>query len=417
MTIQEKYRQAIDAYAAVGADVETALRELRGIPISIHCWQGDDVNGFDGDGELSGGIQTTGNYPGKARTPDELMGDIDKMLGFIAGKHRLNLHASYAIFGDGPRVDRDRIGPEHFSAWVDFAKEKGIALDFNPTLFSHEKAGLFTLANPDPGIRGFWVEHCKRCVRITDYFAEELGGESLMNVWAPDGLKDLPADRRGPRERFAASMDEVLTEPHDPGKVFVSLESKVFGIGLESYTVGSNEFTLSYAASRGILPLFDNGHYHPTEIVSDKIASALLFFDRIALHVTRSVRWDSDHVIRYDDEIRDIAQEIVAAGPGRFFIGTDFFDASINRIAAWTIGVRNLQKALLYALLSPRDSLAKLQDEEKFTELFALQEALKVLPFGDVWNLFCESNDVPDDFAVMESIGAYEREVLSKRED
>jgi L-rhamnose isomerase len=412
-----RYESAVEAYAAIGVDADQAIRALNDISISIHCWQGDDVGGFDGSGSLSGGIQTTGNYPGKARTPEELMADIDEALSYIPGKHRISLHALYAIFRNGaPHVNRNAIRPEHFAKWVEFARERGLALDMNPTLFSHENAGLFTLAAVDPSLRRFWVDHCKRCLTICDSFVDELGGETLMNVWAPDGLKDVPADRWGPRERFAESMDEILATPYNRDKVFVSLESKVFGIGLESYTVGSSEFTMLYAASRGVLPLFDNGHYHPTESVADKISSALTFFDKIALHVTRGVRWDSDHVVRYNDEVRDIAGEVIAAGPERFFIGTDFFDASINRVAAWVMGVRDLQKALLYAMLTPAATMKQMQDDESFTELFALQEAVKTLPFGDVWDRFCEQGDVPNDFAFIDGIKAYERDVLSGRE-
>ena len=383
------YKQAQEIYARYGIDTEQVMETLKNIKISMHCWQGDDVCGFDNDGPLTGGIQTTGNYPGKARNPEELMKDIDKTFSLIPGKHKLNLHANYALMRPGETVDRDSIQPSNFKPWVEFAKERCLGLDFNPTFFSHEKADPFTLSSIDERIRNFWIDHGKACLRITDYFAKELDQPALMNIWIPDGYKDIPADRVGPRARFADSLDQILSIPYDKDKVFISLESKVFGIGMESYTVGSAEFGFGYAASRGILPLFDNGHYHPTESVADKLSAALLFFDRIALHVTRSVRWDSDHVIRYDDETKDIAQAIIAGGPERIFIGTDYFDASINRIAAWVLGVRNLQKALLGALLTPNEEFKELQDREEYTKLLVKQEEIKTLPLGEVWNEFC----------------------------
>ena len=330
------YESAKVQYLNMGVDTDAALDTLSAIPISIHCWQGDDVRGFDTKGvALSGGIQATGNYPGKARTPEELMSDINMALSLIAGKHKLNLHASYAIFKDGEWADRDKLRPEHFEPWVNFARKRGLGLDFNPTLFSHPKAEGLTLSSPDGEIRAFWIEHCHACLKISEYFADELGQPCLMNIWAPDGLKDAPADRLGPRARFKDSLDCILSAPYDRSKVFVSLESKVFGIGLESYTAGSAEFCAGYAREAGILPLMDTGHYHPTETVSDKISSALLFNERAALHISRPVRWDSDHVVRYDDETRELAKEIVSCGAvGRVFMGLDYFDASINRVAA-----------------------------------------------------------------------------------
>ena len=409
------YERAKEAYAACGVDTDMAVEALKSIRISMHCWQGDDVGGFDNEAPMSGGIQATGNYPGKARGPEELMADIGKAFSLVPGTHKLNLHASYAVFRDGGHADRDRLEPAHFSAWADFAKERGLGLDFNPTFFSHEKASPFTLSSPDPAIRDFWVEHGKACLRIAGFFAETLGQPSLMNVWIPDGYKDIPADRAGPRMRFADSMDRILAQPYDKGKVFVSLESKVFGIGVESYTVGSSEFSLAYAASRGVIPMFDNGHYHPTESTADKLPSALLFFDKVALHLTRPVRWDSDHVIRYDDEMRDIAREIVDAGPGRFFIGTDYFDASINRIAAWILGMRNLQKALLAALLTPAGKLKAMQDEGRLTELLVVQEELKTLPLGAVWERFCDECGVAAGMGWYRETEQYERSVLAKR--
>ncbi|MDR1292992.1 MAG: L-rhamnose isomerase [Clostridiales Family XIII bacterium] len=413
-TEEERYKSAREAYAAIGVDADKAIEELEAYGVSMHCWQGDDVIGFDHDGPLTGGIQTTGDYPGRATTPSELMSDLDKAYSLIGGKHRLSLHASYAVFGDGFH-DRDAIEPSDFSAWVDYAKDRGLGLDFNPTYFSHEKARQYTMASTDPAIRDFWVDHSKACVRISQYFADSLDTHCLLNVWIPDGSKDIPADRMGPRERFAESMDRMIAEPHDKDKVYISIESKVFGIGLESYTVGSAEFGLCYAASRGILPLMDNGHYHPTEFVSDKISSALLTFDKIALHVTRPVRWDSDHVLRFDDETREIAKEIVACGKDRILVGTDWFDASINRVAAWVIGMRSFQKAMLYALLTPLGEFGRLQDEQRYTELFVKQEEFKTLPFGAVWDMFCEKTGVPASDAWYGEVAAYERDVLSKR--
>jgi L-rhamnose isomerase len=414
MNRAESYEAAKEAYAAIGVDADKAVEALEDYRISMHCWQGDDVRGFDADGPLTGGIQTTGDYPGRARTPEELMADLDKAYSLIGGRHRLNLHANYAVFKDGFH-DRDALTPADFSAWADYAKERGLGVDFNATYFSHDKAGLYTMASPDPALRDFWVEHSKACVRIAQYFADSLGTHCLLDVWAPDGSKDVPADRLGPRERFAESLDRMIAEPHDKDKVLISIESKTFGIGLESYTVGSAEFGLCYAASRGILPLLDNGHYHPTEYVSDKISSMLLTFDKIALHVTRPVRWDSDHVLRFDDETKEIAKEVVACGKDRVLVGTDWFDASINRIAAWVIGMRSFQKAMLSAFLTPLAEHRRLQDEGRFTELFVKQEELKTLPFGAVWDRFCERTGVPAGDAWYDEVVAYERDVLSRR--
>lgn len=418
MTVSERYEEAKSVYATLGVDADAALEQLEKLAVSIHCWQGDDVKGFDQDGPLSGGIQATGNYPGAAKTPEELMQDMDEMLSMVPGKHKINLHASYAIFKEGEWVDRDAIEPKHFATWVKFAKERGLGIDFNPTLFSHEKVkdGL-TLSSPEKEIREFWIRHCKACLKIAAYFAEETGVPCVMNVWIPDGYKDIPADRLGPRMRFRDAMDEILSLPYDKKKVYVTLESKVFGIGLESYTAGSAEFCLSYAATRGITPLMDNGHYHPTEMVSDKISSLLLFFDKIALHITRPVRWDSDHVVLFDDETREICKEIVRNDAlDRVMIATDYFDAGINRISAWVTGVRNVHKALLFALLQPNKTLHKLQETGNMTELMAWQEELKLYPFGDVWNYFCEKNGVPVGLEYCEKIKKYEKEVLSKRE-
>lgn len=417
MNVKERYESAKEIYAAIGVDTDKAVETLENIAISMHCWQGDDVTGFDQKGPLTGGIQTTGNYPGKARTPEELMADIDKVFSLVPGKHKLNLHASYAIFEDGEFADRDKIEPKHFKKWVDFAKEKGIGLDFNPTFFSHSKVvdGL-TLSSPIDEVRNFWIEHGKACIRISQYFAEELGQPCVMNIWIPDGYKDVPADRLSPRARFKDSLDQILSIDYDRSKVYVCLESKVFGIGMESYTVGSSEFCINYAANNGILSLMDNGHYHPTEVVSDKIPAMLLFNEKLALHVTRPVRWDSDHVVLFDDETKEIAKEIVRNDAlDRVFLGLDFFDASINRISAWVVGMRNMQKAFLFALLQPNDKLKELQNNGEFTELMMLQEELKLYPFGDVWNYFCGQCSVPEKEDWFKEVQQYENEVLSKR--
>lgn len=416
MTTKQRYESAKEIYAAIGVDTDAALSTLKNISISMHCWQGDDVGGFDQDGPLSGGIQATGNYPGKARTPEELMADIDKTLSLVPGKHRINLHASYAIFEDGEFADRDALEPKHFKKWVEFAKSRGLGLDFNPTFFSHPKASGLTLSNPDEEIRKFWIEHGKACIRISEYFANELNTHCTMNIWIPDGFKDVPADRLAPRARFKDSLDQILSIEYDKEKVLVCLESKVFGIGFESYTVGSSEFCMKYAASKGILSLMDNGHYHPTEVVSDKLSAMLLFDEKIALHVTRPVRWDSDHVVVFDDETKEIAKEIIRNDAiDRVLIGLDFFDASINRIAAWVIGMRNMQKSLLFALLTPNKDFANLQDKGELTELLMMQEEVKLYPLGDVWNYFCEINNVPQKEDWFSVVKEYENEVLLKR--
>lgn len=410
----ERYISAKNEYAALGVDTEKALDLLSEITVSVHCWQGDDVCGFDSPDALSGGIQATGNYPGKARSFEELTADIDKAFSLIPGKKKLNLHASYAIF-DGEKADRNAIKPCHFAKWVDFAKERGIGIDFNPTFFSHPMVkDNLTLSSPDEAVRSFWVEHGKRCVEISEYFANETGFPCVMNIWIPDGYKDIPADRLSPRLRFKKSLDEILSVPYDKEKVFVTLESKVFGIGLESYTVGSAEFCLSYSAQKGIVPLMDNGHYHPTELVSDKISALLAFNDKIALHITRGVRWDSDHVVLFDDETREIAKEIVRNDAlNRVFIATDYFDASVNRISAWVTGVRNVQKALLFALLEPSEAMKKLQDEADFTALMALGEELKTMPFGDIWNEYLKRQNTEKDY--IKEIKKYEEKVLVNR--
>lgn len=412
--LKERYEQAKEIYEKIGVNTDEALKSLKEIPISIHCWQGDDIAGFEGAKKLSGGIQVTGNYPGKARTSEELMADIDKALSLIPGRHRLNLHANYAIFEDG-FVDRDQLEPKHFAKWVEFAKERGLGLDFNPTYFSHPLADVATLSSVDEDIRAFWIQHGQRCIKIAEYFATELGTPSLLNIWIPDGSKDTPTDRKSPRARLKDSLDQILIIDYDKSKVDIAVESKVFGIGMESYTVGSHEFYMNYAAKNDLLCLLDNGHYHPTEMTSDKISSMLLFAPKVALHVTRPVRWDSDHIVSFDDETREIAKEIIRHGAENVLLGLDFFDGSVNRVAAWVIGVRNMQKALLEALLTPQDKLAKLQEKREFTELLALQEEFKLYPIGDVWNYFCEQNEVPAKETWLEEVKQYEKDVLFKR--
>ena len=401
------------AYEKYGVDVEKALTTLKNIPISIHCWQGDDVSGFISDGALSGGIQTTGNYLGKASNPSELFADMEKALSLVPGKKKINVHACYAIFEDGEKVDMDEIEPKHFKKWVEFAKKYGAGLDFNPTFFSHPKANGLTLSSPDEEIRKFWVKHGQACVRISEYFAKETGIPCVMNIWTGDGFKDIPADRLSPRQRYAKSIDEILSIDYDKNLVKPCVESKVFGIGVESYTVGSAEFSLTYASTRNILPLMDNGHYHPTEMVSDKISSLLTFFPEIALHVTRPVRWDSDHVVLFDDETKEIAKEIIRNGAHRVYIALDYFDASINRISAWAIGARNMQKALLNALLEPTETLKNLQNEGNLTKLLYLQEEIKTLPFGAIWEEYLKRENIPTNW--FEEIESYEKNVLSKR--
>ena len=411
-----RYDSAKERYAHLGVDTEKAIERLKNIPITIHCWQGDDVGGFENSAEaLSGGIQVTGNYPGKARNFQELTADFDKAISLIPGKKRINLHASYGIFGNEV-VNRDAIEYRHFAPWVEYARSRNIGIDFNPTFFSHPmvKDGL-TLSSPDEDVREFWVNHGIACRRIASKIAEELGSPVLNNVWIPDGLKDVPADRLTPRFRLKKSLDEIFAEKL-PG-VIDCVESKVFGIGLESYTVGSNEFYMCYAAGHpGVYNLLDNGHYHPTEVVSDKIPSLLAFFDKLPLHVTRGVRWDSDHVVLFEDELKEIAKEIIRNNAEeKVLIGLDFFDASINRIAAWVIGTRNMQKALLFALLQPADKMKKLQDSAEFTELMMLSEEMKTAPMGDVWEEYCRRSNVPENEQWFEEVRSYEQEVLFKR--
>lgn len=418
-----QYTEAREKYMALGVDTEAAIETLRQVPVSLHCWQGDDVRGFDGDPSkpLTGGIQTTGNYPGRARNPQELMADLDQVLALIPGRPKMNLHASYAIFNqdNGDWVDRDKLEPKHFEPWVRFCRERGLGCDFNPTFFSHDKCDPLTLTSPREETRRFWIEHGRACIRISQYLAEQLNDVCVMNIWTGDGFKDVPGDRMGPRERYRDSIDAILAQPYDFSKVKPCVESKVFGIGVEAYTAGSGEFSLLYAAMHKdkCIPLMDNGHYHPTEMVSDKIPALLTFFDEIALHVTRPIRWDSDHVVLFDDETREIAREIVRCGglDGRVHIALDYFDASINRISAWVTGYRNLQKALLFALLQPNALLKRLQDEGDFTRLMVEQEQLKTMPLGEVWDEYCRRCGKPVDGEWFPRVLEYEKNVLSKR--
>lgn len=417
MNIKERYLEAKKDYEKFGINVDKVLEDLKKVKISIHCWQGDDVTGFEvSQSELSGGIAATGNYPGKARNAEELRKDLDKALSLIPGKHKVNLHAIYAET-NGEVIERDEIKPEHFENWVNWAKEKELGLDFNPTIFSHPKAcdGL-TLSHPNKEIRDFWIRHSIASRKIGEYFGKELGQTCVTNLWIPDGYKDIPSDRLGPRARLKDSLEQIYAVDIDKKYNLDCVESKVFGIGAESYTVGSSEFYINFAARNNILSLMDTGHYHPTEVVSDKLSAMLLFNEKVALHVSRPVRWDSDHVVIFDDELKEIAKEIVRNDAlDRVIIGLDFFDASINRIAAWTIGTRNMIKALLLAMLIPNELLKKYQDEGNFTERLALMEELKTYPMGDIWNYYCEKNNVPVGEAWIKEVKEYEENELSKR--
>ena len=410
------YNLARQRYADLGVDTDAALRRLATVPISLHCWQGDDVGGFEEpDGKLGGGLAATGNYPGKARTPDELRSDAAKALSLIPGTHRFNLHAFYGEFGTR-RVDRDAIGPEHFAGWIDWAKSLGIGLDFNPTCFSHPKAESFTLSHPDKEIRAFWIRHAQACRRIGAAMGKALGSPCVTNVWIPDGMKDTPADRVGPRERLTESLDAAFAEKLDPAHNLDSVEGKLFGLGCESYTVGSHEFYFAYAMSRRTLYTLDTGHYHPTETITDKISSVLLFLPEILLHVSRGVRWDSDHVVVLGDDLDAIAQELVRGDfLRRTHIGLDYFDASINRVAAWVIGTRNTLKALLKALVEPTARLRELESAADYTGRLALQEGIKSLPWGAVWDQYCATAGVPGEGQWLREIREYERTVLSAR--
>lgn len=408
-----RFEEAVKIYREYGVDVESALARLKDIPISVHCWQGDDVSGFENSAALSGGIQATGNYPGRARNADELLADYAFALSLMPGKKRINLHAIYAITDE--KVERDAIKPKYFDKWIEFARENNVGIDFNPTFFSHPMAdGGMTLSHPDPTVRDYWVRHGISCMETAHYIAQKLGDRVLYNLWIPDGLKDVPADRLTPRLRLKESLDRIFAVRYDD--VICAVESKVFGIGLESYTVGSSEFYMNYAAQNNICCLLDNGHYHPTEKVSDKIPSMLAFNEYVALHVTRAVRWDSDHVVLLEDELCEIAREIVRNDADkRVLIGLDYFDASINRVAAWVTGQRSMEKALLGALLTPYSYLKALQDEGDFSRLMALNEELKLLPIGDVWAEYCRRCCVPAGIEWFKRVREYEDRVLRNR--
>jgi L-rhamnose isomerase len=415
--VESAYRLARERYALLGVDTDAALATLRGVAISLHCWQGDDVGGFESSGEaLGGGLAVTGNYPGKARTADELRADLDTVYRLIPGTHRLNLHAMYAETG-GQRIDRDALRPEHFSRWIDWAKANQHGIDFNPSLFSHPLAASgLTLAHSDPAVRQFWIDHCIACRKIGSAMGAALGTPTVNNIWIPDGLKDSPADRKAPRERLRDSLDKVLAEKIDPHHNLDAVESKLFGIGSESYVVGSHEFYLGYAITRNVLLCLDAGHYHPTEGIADKISSTLLYVNELLLHVSRGIRWDSDHVVTLTDDLQAIMQEIVRGGHlYRVHIGLDYFDATINRVAAWAIGARNALRALLMALLEPIDTLRGLEQAGDFTARLALLEELKGMPFGAVWDYHCLAQQVPISMGFITRVKHYEETVLSKR--
>ena len=410
------YSDAKKKYAKIGVDTEKVIRDLGKVAISLHCWQGDDVTGFETSGGASGGIQTTGNYPGRARTFEELTKDLEFALRLIPGTHRVNVHACYGVH-EGRVVDRNKLSPKQFEPWVKWAKKTGVKLDFNPTFFSHANVvdGM-TLSAPDPKIRKFWIEHGKRCLEIADYFAKELNSTCGINFWCPDGYKDEPSDRLGPRQRMADSLDKIFKgAKYDKKRVIPFLESKLFGIGVESYTVNSHEFVMGYAQSRKILALLDMGHFHLTENVADKISSFLMFFGKVAFHISRPVRWDSDHVIRQNDDLRAAAQEIVKMGPENFIIALDYFDASICRVAAWVLGMRNMQKELMKAMLTPNKQLKAMQDAGEFTAQLVLQEEYKNYPFETVWGEFCNRMGVPAGEEWFKAVQKYEKDVLLKR--
>ncbi|UDQ76408.1 L-rhamnose isomerase [Pectobacterium brasiliense] len=415
--IEAAWQLAKARYASLNVDVEAVLEQLDQIPVSMHCWQGDDVAGFENTGgPLTGGIQATGNYPGKASTPDELRADLEQAFALIPGPKRLNLHAIY--LESAQPVARNEIAPEHFSTWVEWAKRHQLGLDFNPTCFSHPlSADGFTLSHPDEKVRRFWIEHCQASRRISAYFGRELGTPSVMNIWVPDGMKDLTIDRLAFRQRLLSALDEVIAEPLDQAHHIDAVESKLFGIGAESFTVGSSEFCLGYAASRGTALCLDAGHFHPTEVISDKISSAILYVPRLLLHVSRPVRWDSDHVVLLDDETQAIAHEIVRHKLlNRVHIGLDFFDASINRIAAWVIGTRNMKKALLRALLEPTETLRKLEQNGDYTARLALLEEQKSLPWQAVWEHYCQRHDVIPGSEWLQQVRQYEETILTQRQ-
>ena len=413
--LRKEYELAKKEYAKIGVDTDKALERLANVRISMHCWQGDDVRGFLFNSDLSGGIQTTGNYPGRARNVKELKEDITEVLKLVPGKFNLNLHAIYADTDE--KIDLDQLEPKHFAKWVEFAKEHNIGLDFNPTCFSHPMASSgFTLSSADDKVRNFWIEHCKRSRKIGEYFGKELGIPCVTNIWVPDGMKDIPYDRLSPRKRLEDSLDKILEEKIDPKYNIDSVESKVFGIGLESYTVGSNEFYLGYATKNQTALTLDSGHFHPTEYISDKISSVLLYVPHLLLHVSRPVRWDSDHVVIFDDELNEIARSLVRSNLiEKTSIGLDYFDASINRIAAWVVGIRSTQKALLKAMLEPVETINELEKDMKYTDRMVLTEEMKSMPFGVVYDYYCFINNIPVGGEYLAEIKDYENKVLSKR--
>ncbi len=416
MACEKAFEKAKELYASLGVDVDAAIERVASIPVSMHCWQGDDVRGFENpDGDLTGGIQTTGNYPGRARTIDQLKQDFMKAASLIPGKKRINIHAIY-LDNLGKKVDRDAIEPKHFQTWIDWAKENDLGIDFNPTCFSHPlSADGFTLSHHDEKIRKFWVDHCIACRKIAEYIGKELGDKCVTNYWIPDGFKDIPVDRYGYRERLNKSLNEIF-EGENTEYNLNAIEGKVFGIGAESCTIGSHEFYLAYSVKNNKLVTLDAGHYHPTEVISDKISTTMVFCDEILLHVSRPVRWDSDHVVIFDDELKAIAQEIIRGGfEKRVHIGLDFFDASINRIAAWVIGTRNMQKALLFAALEPTEMLKKLELEGDYTSRLAMLEECKTLPFEVIWNYYCEKQGVPVGADWLREVKEYEKNVLLAR--
>lgn len=417
MSTNKAYEIAKEIYASYGVDTDAAIAAAGKIPVSMHCWQGDDVRGFENpDGDLTGGIQTTGNYPGRAKTIGELKADFEKAASLIPGKKRISLHAIY-LDNLGEKVDRDAIEPKHFASWVGWAKKNDLGIDFNPTCFSHPlSSDGFTLSHPDKNIRKFWIDHCIASRKIAEYIGRELNNTVVTNYWMVDGFKDIPVDRNAWRVRLAESYDEIFKDYCDPKYNLDAVESKLFGIGAESCTVGSHEFYLGYAVKNNKVLTLDAGHFHPTEVISDKLSAALLFVSDVLLHVSRPVRWDSDHVVIFDDELKNIALEIVRNGfEKRVHIGLDFFDASINRIAAWTIGTRNMQKALLYAALEPTAQLRAFELESDYTSRLAMLEECKSLPFAAVWDQYCEQSGVPVRGEWLAEVKKYEKEVLSKR--
>lgn len=413
------YEHAREKYAEIGIDTDAALKTLRATPVSMHCWQGDDVGGFEHEGSTLGGgngIQVTGNYPGKARTLAELREDIEKVFTLVPGANRLNLHASYADFSETGFADRDSLEPKHFASWIDWSKRNNIPLDFNSTFFSHPKAGGMTLSSKDKGIRDFWIEHAKRCREIGAAFGKEQGSACIHNIWIADGMKDIPADRNGYRKILESSLDEILSVKHPADFIKDCVESKVFGIGTESYVVGSHEFYMGYATSRNLMLTLDMGHFHPTENVADKISSMLMFVPEIMFHLSRGVRWDSDHVTILNDDMRQIGEEVVRTGKlDKIHLGTDFFDGSINRIGAWAIGTRATKKALLFGLLQNNKKLVEYEEDGNYFARLAMNELYKTLPFGDVWEHFCISEGVPTDAQLINAVADYEKNVTSKR--